>query len=130
MYVCLIQPFEAGLPESNKRLVYCDKNSGPQTHSQRRSAGAMRLFAELLWAFVLIASVTVGRHIRQASIVDDRRAPSPRLTTITVGGSVSETCGCRETIIIQNAYDQERPQDFGQGVNAALAPEAKKILKI
>jgi len=91
----------------------------------------MRLFAELLWAFVLIASVTVGRHIRQASIVDDRRAPSPRrLTTITVGGSVSETCGCRETIIIQNAYDQERPQDFGQGVNAALAPEAKKILKI
>jgi len=25
---------------------------------------------------------------------------------------------------------QERPQDFGQGVNAPLPPEAKKILKI
>jgi len=26
--------------------------------------------------------------------------------------------------------EQERPQDFGWGVNAPLPPEAKKILKI
>jgi len=26
--------------------------------------------------------------------------------------------------------NQERPQDFGYGVNAPLPPEAKKILKI
>ena len=27
-------------------------------------------------------------------------------------------------------WEQERPQDFGYGVNAPLPPEAKKVLKI
>jgi len=31
---------------------------------------------------------------------------------------------------MQAAYAQERPQDFGLGVNAPLPPKAKKILKI
>jgi len=36
----------------------------------------------------------------------------------------------RRPIAVQGQHDQERPQDFGWGVNAPLPPQAKKTLEI
>ena len=46
------------------------------------------------------------------------------LQTVGVSGKVGDFCADLRRHL------QERPQDFGKGVNAPLPPEAKQILKI
>jgi len=60
---------------------------------------------------------------------------TPAYGAVIIGSTVSVICSMhaienRRPIAVQGQHDQERPQDFGWGVNAPLPPQAKKTLEI
>jgi len=65
--------------------------------------------------------------VQRGRLRDRKFAPPGHLPPKTTIADISPTLWLQ---FIYSYRFQERPQDFGQGVNAPLPHEAKKILKI